>query len=99
MRRSGGPDDSSVSLAASRWPGEGQAGSCVPACAGAVLGLASTSRQRLRTGLPLVGWPTVLGLGALLGEHSLSLFLILFLFSIYLICFELVKILTHFVKS
>ena len=35
---------------------EGQAGSCVPARAGAVLGLASTSRQRLKTGMPLVGW-------------------------------------------
>lgn len=73
VRRSGGPNGSGVSLAASRWLGEGQVGSCVPACAGAVLGLASASRQRLRTGLPLVGWPTMLGLGALPGEHSLSL--------------------------
>ena len=35
---------------------EGQAGSCVPARAGAVLSLASASRQRLKTGMPLVGW-------------------------------------------
>ena len=35
---------------------EGQAGSCMPAHAGAVLGLASASRQRLKTGMPLVGW-------------------------------------------
>ena len=35
---------------------EGQAGSCVPARAGAVLVLASASRQRLKTGMPLVSW-------------------------------------------
>ena len=35
---------------------EGQASSCVPARVGAVLGLASAIRQRLKTGMPLVGW-------------------------------------------
>lgn len=40
---------------------EGQAGSSVPARTGGVLGLSSASRQRLKTGMPLVGWAETAG--------------------------------------
>ena len=50
------PYDNGVVIRGVALASEGQAGSCVPARASAVLGLASASRQRLKTGMPLVGW-------------------------------------------
>ena len=50
------PDGHGVAIPSIALAREGQAGSCVPARRGTVLGLASASRQRLKTGMPLVGW-------------------------------------------
>ena len=74
---------------------EGQAGSCVPARAGAVLGLASASRQRLKTGMPLVGWAGWLGRRVRRPKwvRPGEFFSLSFLFSIFYffaVCFDLV---------